>query len=83
MNKPKVFITRMIPDRGLRKVVERTDATVWQEELLPPRQVLLEWAREADGPLTLLTDRIDAELLDAAPRLKAVANLAVGYDNFD
>ncbi|WP_287482034.1 D-glycerate dehydrogenase [Caldilinea sp.] len=83
MNKPKVFVTRMIPDRGLRKVLEQTDATVWQEELPPPRQVLLEWARQADGLLTLLTDRIDAELLDAAPRLKVVANLAVGYDNFD
>jgi glyoxylate reductase len=45
--------------------------------------VLLDWARQADGLLTLLTDKIDAELLDAAPHLKVVANFAVGFDNFD
>lgn len=83
MSKPRVFVTRIIPERGLRKVMEQTDATVWQDELPPPREVLLEWAQQADGLLTLLTDRIDAELLDAAPRLKVVANFAVGFDNFD
>ena len=83
MSKPRVFVTRIIPDRGLRKVLEQTDATVWEDELPPPRSVLLEWASQADGLLTLLTDRIDAELMDAAPRLKVVANFAVGFDNFD
>ncbi|MFO7633251.1 MAG: D-glycerate dehydrogenase [Caldilinea sp.] len=83
MTKPRVFVTRIIPDRGLQKVLEQTDATVWQEELPPPRAVLLDWARQADGLLTLLTDKIDAELMDAAPKLKVVANFAVGYDNFD
>jgi glyoxylate reductase len=83
MSKPRVFVTRIIPDRGLRKVLEQTDATVWEDELPPPRTVLLEWARQADGLLTLLTDKIDAELMDAAPKLKVVANFAVGFDNFD
>ena len=83
MSKPRVFVTRIIPDRGLRKVLEQTDATVWEDELPPPRAVLLEWASQADGLLTLLTDKIDAELMDAAPRLKVVANFAVGFDNFD
>jgi glyoxylate reductase len=83
MSKPRVFVTRIIPDRGLQKVLAQTDATVWQEELPPPRAVLLEWASQADGLLTLLTDKIDAELMDAAPKLKVVANFAVGFDNFD
>lgn len=83
MSKPRVFVTRTIPDRGLRKVLEQTDATVWEEELPPPSAILLEWASQADGLLTLLTDKIDAELMDAAPKLKVVANFAVGFDNFD
>lgn len=83
MSKPRVFVTRIIPDRGLRKVLEQTDATVWEDELPPPRSVLLEWASQADGLLTLLTDKIDVELMDAAPKLKVVANFAVGFDNFD
>ena len=83
MTKPRVFVTRIIPERGLAKVIEQTNATVWQEELPPPRALLLEWARQADGLLTLLTDKIDAELMDAAPQLKVVANFAVGFDNFD
>lgn len=83
MSKPRVFVTRIIPDRGLRKVLEQTDATVWEDELPPPRTVLLEWASQADGLLTLLTDKIDAELMDASPKLKVVANFAVGFDNFD
>lgn len=83
MSKPRVFVTRIIPDRGLRKVLEQTDATVWEDELPPPRAILLDWASQADGLLTLLTDKIDAELMDAAPKLKVVANFAVGFDNFD
>lgn len=83
MTRPRVFVTRIIPDRGLQKVLAQTDATVWEEELPPPRAVLLDWARQADGLLTLLTDKIDAELMDAAPKLKVVANFAVGFDNFD
>src|SRR3989304_297408 len=52
-------------------------------ELPPPREVLLREAAVADGLLALLTDRIDAELLEAAPRLRVVSNVAVGYDNID
>lgn len=49
----------------------------------PPRAELLAAARGAGALLTLLTDRVDAELLDAAPSLRVVANVAVGYDNID
>jgi lactate dehydrogenase-like 2-hydroxyacid dehydrogenase len=82
--KPKVFVARMIPDEGLDEIRAACDADVWPEELPPPRDVLLEGVRGVEGLLSLLTDRVDAELLDAAgPGLKVVSNYAVGYDNVD
>jgi glyoxylate reductase len=82
--KPKVFVTRVIPDEGLNLVVEACDAEVWPGELPPPRDVLLERVKGVEGVLSLLTDKIDEELLDAAgPQLKVVSNYAVGYDNVD
>jgi glyoxylate reductase len=83
-SRPKVFVARIIPDDGLRKVTEATDATVWQDDLPPPREKLLASVEGCDGVLTLLTDRVDAEFLDrAGPGLKVVSNYAVGFDNVD
>jgi glyoxylate reductase len=83
-NRPKVFVARIIPDDGLRKVTEATDATVWQDELPPPRETLLNSVEGCEGVLTLLTDRVDAEFLDrAGSQLKVVSNYAVGFDNVD
>lgn len=56
---------------------------VWPEETPAPREVLLEKVRDAEGILSLLTDRIDAEVIGAAPKLKVISNMAVGYDNVD
>ena len=84
MKKPKVFVTRIIPEEGLKKIIEACDAEVWQDELPPPREVLLEKVKGIEGLLSLLTDKVDDELLDAAgPQLKVVSNYAVGYDNID
>lgn len=83
-DRPKVFVSRIIPDDGLRPVVETSDAVVWQEELPPPRAELLKAIEGCDGVLTLLTDRVDDEFLDrAGPQLKVVSNFAVGFDNID
>jgi len=81
--KPKVFVTRIIPEEGLNILREMADIKVWQEELPPPREVLLKEVEEVDGLLSLLTDKIDAELMDRAKKLKIVSNYAVGYDNID
>src|SRR6476646_7576579 len=81
--KPEVYVTRLIPEEGMRLVREGAQYAVWEEDRPVPRDVLLREAARADGLLCLLTDRIDGELLDAAPRLKVVANMAVGYDNVD
>jgi glyoxylate reductase len=81
---PKVFVSRIIPDEGLRPIREGTEATVWEDELPPPREALLRAVEGCDGIVTLLTDRVDDELLDrAGPQLKVVSNFAVGFDNID
>lgn len=81
--KPRVFVTRRIPDRGLQKVLQVADTEVWEDELPPSREILLEKVRDCDGLLSLLTDRVDGELMDKAPKLRVVANYAVGFDNID
>ncbi len=81
--KPKVFVTRIIAQEALDKIGQTTEMEVWPGELPPPYELILEKARKVDGLLTLLSDRIDARLMDAAPKLKIVSNMAVGYDNID
>jgi len=84
LTRPKVFVTRVIPDRGQAMVSEFCEAEIWQAELPPPRAVLLQKVRGLDGLLCLLTDRIDGEVMDAAgPGLKVISNHAVGVDNID
>jgi len=82
MLKPKVFVTRVIRDKGLDLVKEFCEAEIWSEELPPSRSVLLKKVRGVEGILCLLTDKIDEKVLEAAgPQLKVVSNHAVGYDN--
>jgi glyoxylate reductase len=83
MNKPKVYVTRELPERGLRIIKERFDAEVWPEYAPPPKSVIIEKAAKVDALTTLLSDKIDAEVFDAAPNLEIVAQLAVGFDNVD
>ncbi|MFZ5920323.1 MAG: 2-hydroxyacid dehydrogenase [Chloroflexota bacterium] len=84
MPKPKVFVTRLIPKKGLDIVLEFCEADVWPEAMPPSREELLRRARGVDGILSLLTDRVDAEVMDAAgPGLKVISNHAVGFDNVD
>jgi glyoxylate reductase len=79
----RIFVTRELPGPALARLKEAHDTTIWPEPLPPSYETLLEHAAEADGILTLLTDRIDAPLIAAAPKLKVIANYAVGYDNID
>jgi lactate dehydrogenase-like 2-hydroxyacid dehydrogenase len=83
-DRPRVFVARQIPEDGLAPIQAACDARVWEDELPPPRPALLEAVAGCDGVLTLLTDRVDDEFLDAAGgQLKVVSNYAVGYDNID
>ncbi|WP_309895393.1 hypothetical protein [Archangium sp.] len=79
--RPRVFVTRQLPGDALARLAEQVSLRVWEEPLPPPRKVLLDQARDVDELITLLTDRMDEPLLTQAPRLRAVSNLAVGYDN--
>jgi glyoxylate reductase len=81
--KPKVFITRILPQPALDLILPACDAEVWQDELPPPLDVLLSKAHDLDGLLSLLTDKIDAAWMDHAPKLRVVSNCAVGFDNID
>jgi glyoxylate reductase len=83
LSKPKVYVTRKLPERGLKLIKAAFETEVWQDYAPPPKQVLIEKAAEADALVTLLSDKIDAEVFDAAPKLKMVAQMAVGFDNVD
>jgi glyoxylate reductase len=82
--RPRVYVTRRIAQSAIDMLAARFDVGLWDsEEKAVPRDVLLREAAQSDGLLAQLSDRIDAELLDAAPRCRIVANMAVGYDNAD
>jgi glyoxylate reductase len=83
MAKPKVYVTRELPERGMKIIKERFDAEVWPEYGPPPKTEIIRKARDVDALVTLLSDKIDAEVFDAAPKLKIVAQMAVGFDNID
>ncbi|MGC9004871.1 MAG: glyoxylate reductase [bacterium] len=83
MPKWKVFVTRVIPEEGLKLIQENCDAEIWQEETPPPREVLIEKIKDCEGILCLLTDKIDGEVMDNATKLRIISNYAVGYDNID
>jgi len=79
----KVYVTRELPTAALDLLAEAATVRVWPDELPPPPEVLLAEAADADALLTLLTDRIDAAIMAAAPRLRVISNMAAGYDNID
>jgi glyoxylate reductase len=84
MSRKRVYITRRIAQPAIDLVAAHFDFGLWDSfEERVPRDVLLREAAQSDGVLAQLSDRIDTEFLDAAPRCKIVANMAVGYDNAD
>lgn len=84
MSKPYVYISRRLPDAAVKIIAAACEYRMWDQDAEPvPRETLLRELANAEGLLALLTERIDQELLDAAPNLRIVANMAVGYDNVD
>jgi glyoxylate reductase len=79
----RCFVTRDLPGSALDRLRAEHEVEVWGGSLPPTRSELLRATREAEGLLCLLTDRIDADLIGACPRLRAIANYAVGSDNID
>jgi glyoxylate reductase len=79
----RCFVTRQLPGPALDRLRAAHEVEVWPERLPPSYDQLRRAAAGAEGLLTLLTDRIDAALIDAAAHLKAISNYAVGYDNVE
>jgi glyoxylate reductase len=79
----RCFVTRRLPGPALGRLAEAHDVDVWPERMPPSYDELRRRTAEADGLLSMLTDRVDAELIESSPRLRAIANYAVGYDNVD
>ena len=83
MTKPKVYVTRLIPKEGLAILSEVADVRIWEGNTPVPRDILEREIHDATGLVSLITDPIDAALMDMAPDLKVIANYAVGFDNID
>jgi glyoxylate reductase len=81
--KPKVFVTRIIPEVGLAMIRAACDAEIWQDPLPPSADVLASKLTAIDGLVSLLTDKLSAAVLEKAPRLKVISNFAVGFNNID
>jgi glyoxylate reductase len=79
----RCFVTRRLPGPALDRLRSRHEVDVWPERLPPSYEELVAHAAPAEGLLTLLTDRVDAALLERCPGLRAISNYAVGYDNID
>jgi len=83
MAKPKIYVTREIPERGIKIIKKHFEAEVWPEYNPPPKQTIIKKVKDVDAIASLLSDKIDSEVFDAAPKLKIIAQMAVGFDNID
>jgi glyoxylate reductase len=83
MPRPRIYVTHPLFKGPRAALATRCDAEYWQEPARPPREDVLRGVADKDALICLLTERVDEALLGAAPRLRIVANVAVGYDNID
>jgi len=81
--KPRLYLTRILPQAGLDLLAEEYDIEVNPHDRVATREELLAGIRGKDALLSLLTDIVDAEVMDAEPRLKVISNYAVGFNNID
>lgn len=80
---PRVFVTRNLPGRAIEVLREQAEVEVWPNEMPPTPEELRAAIADCDGVVSLLTDKIGGALLDFAPNLLAVSNMATGFDNVD
>jgi glyoxylate reductase len=79
----RCFVTRRLPGDALERLAAQHEIDVWPKRMPPSPDELREHTAGTEGLLCLLTDQVDAALLDAAPNLRVISNLAVGADNID
>jgi glyoxylate reductase len=83
MPRPKILATRPLFEEARRILQEKCQVEYWAEPERIPREQLLARAQDKQGLVCLLTERVDEAFLRAAPQLRIVANVAVGFDNID
>jgi len=83
MPKPKVYCTHALFDEARAILDSNCDAEYWAETERPPREEVLRRVKDKEGLICLLTEKVNDELLRAAPKLRIAANVAVGFDNID
>ena len=83
-NRRKIYITREMPEEAMRILKSRFDVEVWTDEIPPPKSLLKEKMKEADGLVCLLTEEIDEKVINAASaQLRGISQVAVGFNNID
>ena len=82
-DQPRVFLTRELPPESMTLLRENSELTMNPHDRYLTKEEIIQGVADVDGLLCLLTDRIDADILDANPNLKVVANYAVGFNNVD
>lgn len=81
---PKVFVTRKVPEDGINYLRNKAEVTQWDSDDAIPREELKKRVKGIDGLFCLLTEKVDAEILECAgPSLRAVSTMSVGYDHVD
>ncbi len=83
MTQPSVYVTRRIPEVGLQQVRAACHVRLWEQELPPPKETILQQVRDCQGLLCLLTDPIDDQVIAAGEQLRVISQFAVGVDNID
>lgn len=83
-SQPHIFVTRALPGtEPLRRLESSCTVDLWPDRDPPPPAALQAHLAEADAVITMINDHVDAAVLDQAPRLRVIAQMAVGYDNID
>ena len=80
----KIYVTRELPEDAMQILKAKFEVEVWQGEMPPPKNVLIEKVKKSDGLICLLTEGIGKDVIDAAsPQLRGICQVAVGFDNID
>lgn len=81
--KPRVYLTRRLPDAVMRRLSAETDLACNPEDRQPTYDELIAAARDRDALISNVADRVDAGVFECCPKLKVVANYGVGFNNID
>lgn len=81
--KPKVYITRIIPEQGIKAIAEFCDVIIHPDETPPDEKEIISNIKGKDAILCLLSDRINKNIISAAPKLKAISTMSAGFEHID